>query len=311
MSTEWTDRRLARLYEEHNATYWGGDLPSFTPAVGEVEGGCLGICYFDDRRVVIDAAAHEKDDDVEDTLLHEMCHVAAGPGPNGGHHSGFFEQLERLLSIGASVSVGFAESGGVKHLEMIPDRFPLCRQKFKHEADGYQIDVARRCVDAPTVMLTLEVIAEDFYRAGVEGLTWETALIIVGREDMLTDIDNAPLPFFAEWLTEGVIQQRHAEGLADRRQDIETLASCPIVAEGYAVVFEVLIEYAVARIHPIESRTENGAAVLAAAEEELQLPVSSELASRILDSRLAGLDEGWRRFAVQQLTTPEWRLTIR
>lgn len=201
MLTKWTDRRLERLYARHNAKYWSGALPDDIAITNEVsEEGNLGTFYRTEAAIVIDVSRHTSDRGVRDTVLHEMCHVATpDSAANGGHDSAFFEQLERLLTLGASVSVGFAEAGGLRHLHQIPERFALCRAKFKREADRWQRQIARDFAGERAADLSPEMIEDDLVNAAIEGLTWKQAAAVVGREYALVDLDGAILPEYVTW----------------------------------------------------------------------------------------------------------------
>lgn len=57
---KWTEQRVQRLFGRYNKTYWRGNLPPYAVRVRKLE-GCLGICFFKEREIVIDTNAHKSD----------------------------------------------------------------------------------------------------------------------------------------------------------------------------------------------------------------------------------------------------------
>jgi hypothetical protein len=96
-----TDQDLAQLFADFNARYFGGRLPTYRI---QIEQSIPGVASSVSRR--IDAAERvislRQTDDaraLQGALLHEMVHAVAGEG----HGRPFFDELKRLLQMGATL----------------------------------------------------------------------------------------------------------------------------------------------------------------------------------------------------------------
>src|SRR5262249_26676054 len=169
-----------------------------------LDDGAFGCTEDKQRLVIVDVARHHSDKAVRDTLLHEMCHVAAGPRKLG-HGSGFFKQLERLLRQKAPVSIGFPEAGGrtLTTVGQIPKQFRLCRRAMKAAIDTHQAwienEIKSRKLEESTWEETKANILRSFEAAAfVQGSTWKGGLWAIGRDYELLDIDENPLSAYQE-----------------------------------------------------------------------------------------------------------------
>jgi hypothetical protein len=80
--------RLAALFDRFNRTYFGGQLPRYRIVLASG-----GQCWDEERVIEIGRDA------VQITLIHEMCHAAAG---DGGHHGPvFLSYLSHCAARGA------------------------------------------------------------------------------------------------------------------------------------------------------------------------------------------------------------------
>jgi len=78
---------------------------------------CYGHCFIEQREIRIDIDRHDGNDrEIRSTLLHEMCHVAAGPH----HNSRFFLEIERLLRQKAPITLSFSETDGLQIVKNAP-----------------------------------------------------------------------------------------------------------------------------------------------------------------------------------------------
>ena len=90
-------------------------------------------CYREtsDRQIVIDLChrAHRSARQVQATLLHELCHAAAGPG----HGVVFFREVERLLVEDAPIYVDFGFYANEPEMAQVLDELPECRRMREHQ----------------------------------------------------------------------------------------------------------------------------------------------------------------------------------
>jgi hypothetical protein len=76
----WTDRALREQFDIYNRKYWGGELPPCPVKRSDIR-------PYDSRKgasdpkggITIYVKCHHSHADLRQTLLHEMCHHAAGP----------------------------------------------------------------------------------------------------------------------------------------------------------------------------------------------------------------------------------------
>ena len=110
--TEWSNKRVSRLFDRYNRLYFRGKLSDYRVAIGTLAGGTRGRCYWSKRKITIDAEHHASDRELRGTVLHEMAHAACA-GRSQGHDVHFFAHVERLLQRGAPVTVDTGEAGNV------------------------------------------------------------------------------------------------------------------------------------------------------------------------------------------------------
>jgi hypothetical protein len=123
---KWTEKRLERLFQHYNRTYWRGRLSGYRITRAGLSES-LGECDLQRKLIRIDTDKHKSDPELRGTLLHEMSHAAA----RCGHSIPFFAELERLIRRGAPVAVDSAEAGSARILrDIVPKRFPLLRAKM-------------------------------------------------------------------------------------------------------------------------------------------------------------------------------------
>jgi predicted metal-dependent hydrolase len=101
--TNWSNERLRHLYERYNRIYWRGKLSGYRIVLAGLEEP-LGTCDYRKSFIQIDSNKHTSDRELRATLLHEMAHAAAR---EPGHGVKFFAQMERLIKLGAPVTVKF------------------------------------------------------------------------------------------------------------------------------------------------------------------------------------------------------------
>ena len=216
--TNWTDRRLQKLFQRYRTRYWPRRrrLLRYRVAFGELA-NVMGECRYADRLIVINLPCHRSDRELRSTLLHEMCHAVAGPGTR--HNSPFFEQLEHLLSQGAPIAVGFPENPEGGSVASIPARFVRCRRLFQPVADRRQRSVARQFRQRGHKLHQVAVgeIADEFHQAASAEWKWREALAVIGRQYGFLDIDWRPLPFAEKFLPE--LRRAYRRGRASIREE--------------------------------------------------------------------------------------------
>jgi hypothetical protein len=205
----WSDQRLDKLFRHYNAVYWKNRLATFLMFNKELPWG-LGIYFPDLNAVVIDVSKHRSDRHVRSTVLHEMCHIAAG-GP--GHNSRFMAQAERLLRLKAPIAVGVAEAQMRVDVNAvaIPAKFKLCRRAIKREAARLQRAVEAHGDKPVTISLTKDQFVAAFYNAAAkEGLTWQQASLELATPLGCFDIDGNPIDVMKGWI--GEARKAHRKG---------------------------------------------------------------------------------------------------
>lgn len=191
--TPWSSERLQEQYRALNQEYWHGELP---PCAVRVQALSRIFGVYDDaaKSVAIDVEAHESDDAVRDTLLHEMAHVADSDCGENPHGYGFWEQLERLLAASAPITVGCPEmpNQGCISPESVPERFALCRRELKELAKEQTQLVLAAAKGHSIHDITDREIVGRFEDAAYEELTWMQALAAVSYEYGLLDVGGEP-----------------------------------------------------------------------------------------------------------------------
>jgi SprT-like family len=186
--TKWNARRLQRLFERYNCTYFRRKLRGCSAVISSLPHGQLGVYMLSKRVIAIDVRKQTSDRELRGTVLHEMAHAAAHSRGSRGHDLKFFAELERLLRLGAPVTVDNAEAGYVRILrDVVPPRFRLLKQKME------RAEARRRKIlkDYATVRnLELRRATDDQIVGYFESygyFTWREALVKIGPEVGLTD----------------------------------------------------------------------------------------------------------------------------
>lgn len=188
------NKRLNRLFNRYNQLYWHGKLAGYRVIPARLQ-NCLGQCEWRKRSIKIDVLSHRTNRELRSTLLHEMCHAAAGPHGSRGHDLKFFEQMEMLLKKGAPVTVHDPEAGKVRILrEVVPARFRLLKRKMER-LDARRRNKLEHLIKAKNLKVQLvsdDDIVREFEDHAWE-LSWKEALITIGLENGLIDETGRPL----------------------------------------------------------------------------------------------------------------------
>jgi hypothetical protein len=189
--SNWTESRLQRLFVRYNRRFWHGRLRGVRFCISPLE-RCYGEWLLKQREIRIDIDRHEGNDrEIRSTLLHEMCHVAAGPD----HNSKFWAEIERLLCRRAPIAVGFPETDGLQIVEnAVPRRFLLARRLLNkvHRQQQRKLEAEARNSGREDLTLTEEDLLQEFADSDVASLRWKRALRLVGSKYGLLDIDGKP-----------------------------------------------------------------------------------------------------------------------
>jgi hypothetical protein len=213
--TTWTSARLQRLFQRYNRAYWDERIPLYTVLSRKPRGGFIGYCHRGPRRIEIDVAAHATDAEIRATLLHEMAHAADRSGNPRAHGSGFWRQIEHLLSRGAPIALHETEMPGVAFaVSSIPAAFKLARK-----AVGVAIRRKLRPYRHRRVQVVTDAqILQEFTDAGMEGIPWELTLANVTERHGLFNIDGKSVnQRTAQLIARG--RQAHANGRAFLQQN--------------------------------------------------------------------------------------------
>lgn len=194
MEGDWTDDRLARLFDRYRGRYWPTSrrLKAYQVQASSLERTAVrGRCDFEARVLRIDVSHHLSARELRATVLHEMIHAVVG---RGGHHAPFWTQLEYLLSRGAPITVGFPELGERgSHLSIIPPRFRRCRCQFRRIYERQQRAIKRMGLQAVTLTPKLiETACED---AAVAGAVWHAIWLQQARTYGFVDLDGRVRPW--------------------------------------------------------------------------------------------------------------------
>lgn len=229
--TRWSNERIRRLFQYYNVKYWGGRLSAeHTVVVGRCE-NAYGTYSEKTLTITIDAkeARNRGNRHVRATLLHEMIHAAVRSKPGEDPHGyRFWQELERLLRLGAPVPVehGEAPEHCFRSATTIPRKFPLARAAMKRYAEKENREIERwaRQNKMPPHVLSDEEIIEGFGDAAVEGLTWSRARLAVGLAYGLLDIAGNPIDKWADAIIrkgKSLHKRTRADDLASRRYRAE------------------------------------------------------------------------------------------
>ncbi len=94
--TNWTDKRLERLFARYNFRYWEGKLPSYSVRVDSTYKGCY--CEKRTRTITMNVESLRSYREIRGVLLHEMAHAAVRVV---GHGAIWQAEMERLKAAGA------------------------------------------------------------------------------------------------------------------------------------------------------------------------------------------------------------------
>lgn len=195
MKTTWTDQRLERLFAHYNRKYWRGQLPGHRVEIQDLQKEqYIGLYVRRARRILLDVGQHKSDQRIRSTLLHEMCHAAAGRDSySHGYH--FWLHVERLLRRGAPIRVGEPEAPHLKILAgAIPRKLRLARKAM------VRVEMRReRRIEAyvkkhnlgPAHTVKADEIVQEFEDAASE-LSWSKALLAIGGMYGLIDVGGKP-----------------------------------------------------------------------------------------------------------------------
>ena len=214
----WSVERLRRLFERYNRIYWRGKLSGYRVVMVDLSANhAIGYCNRREKRIEIDIDQHTSDHEVRATLLHEMAHAAAR---EPGHSVRFFYQMERLIRLGAPVTVSSPEAGQARILQdIVPKRFPMLRAKMQRVENRRQRKILKASKGQTFSTVTDDMIVGDFKDAALEG-TWRQALIFLGRRYGLTDDIGRPVNEWARRIVrraERVFRQARRDYLQDKK----------------------------------------------------------------------------------------------
>jgi hypothetical protein len=215
--TKWTDKRLQRLFDHYNKTYWRGKLPQYPVRVRMLKHR-LGTWDPKNREILIDIYEHRNDRGIRATLLHEMIHITAGLG----HGYKFWAQMEQLLRQGAPIEVGTSEAPGLRILaDVVPRKFALARKAMEKVEASRQRPILRAMRNRPmrnrpVIQLTEDDIQDDFKEAAWE-MTERPAVVNVGVKHGLLDVEGKPK---SKWAA-GVIARGRKAFRVERREFLQ------------------------------------------------------------------------------------------
>jgi hypothetical protein len=203
---EWTERRLQRLFGHYNRRFWRKRLPIVHIRICELDGN-QGEFDRKKREIRIDMRSYASDRQIRATLLHEMAHLASR---KAGHGAEFWYQIELLLRQKALITVDSPETPGLIVLEnVVPPRFPLARRMMNNAEKKRQREVLKsaRYSGLQIQKIGEQDILNSFEEAAQENPTWRQALLVVGREYGLIDVDCKPTD---RWAADLIAKGRRA-----------------------------------------------------------------------------------------------------
>ena len=196
MRTNWTHKRLNRLFERYRVLYWPRSrrLRTHGIQISPLEGAC-GRWDGEQRILHVDVSKHPSDREIRATLLHEMIHAVVG---RAGHGAPFWEQLEFLLARRAPITVGFPELGERgNHLCVIPARFKRCRKLFAPIYRKHQREIEQ--LDAEEQILTIQGFEQECFDFALNGASWREIWQHQARTLGFIDLDGRILPDARRW----------------------------------------------------------------------------------------------------------------
>ncbi len=136
----WTEKRLQAQYQRYKRKFWIADLEPYTVQNKPLR-HCYGLTSHRSQTIFIDVDRHADDDEVRETLLHEMVHVAVHDFP--AHGLTFWREVDRILAMGAPPQLVWPVSHQLRTiLRTKAGGFPLvfCKkavQKLEEERDAF------------------------------------------------------------------------------------------------------------------------------------------------------------------------------
>jgi hypothetical protein len=175
--------------------------------------GAHGECVYAENLIIVDVEKHTSRHELRSTLLHEMAHAAAG-SRSRGHDSKFFAEIEFLLEQGVRLKMGLPETGNLPILDSVPDTFPLAKKALARAYRQVQRKMLRDPM--PEFMVDDGYLCAQFEEAGQNGFSWREALLVIGREYGLIDIDEKVLCHVETAVK--LYRRAHRTGQNERRQ---------------------------------------------------------------------------------------------
>ena len=92
-------------------------------------------------------------------------------------------------------------------------KIPRCRKQFARIYARRNREIQRQAESGGLAVRHVDKgdVAAAFYDAAREGVSWKSALLVIGTEYLMLDIDNQPLPWARQWLPE--CRKAHRRGL--------------------------------------------------------------------------------------------------
>lgn len=157
---------------------------------------CPEPSLYSKRTIFVDVKEHPSDRKIRSTLLHEMCHAAAGERAKVLVHGYKFRaQIEKLRRQKAPITIDSPETGGLKILAgVVPKRFPLSRAMMEKAEKRRAAKLERSFrahVEMPVETIGRGEILNHFHDvATIDGLTRREPLRAVGSEYGITDVEG-------------------------------------------------------------------------------------------------------------------------
>jgi hypothetical protein len=173
---------------------------------------CPEPSLYSKRTIFVDVKEHPSDRKIRSTLLHEMCHAAAGERAKVLVHGYKFRaQIEKLRRQKVPITIDCPETGGLKILAgVVPKRFPLSRAMMeKAEKRGAKLERSFRAhPEMPVETIGRGDILNHFHDvATIDGLTWREALRAAGSEYGIIDVEGKAT---SQWAASVIAKARKA-----------------------------------------------------------------------------------------------------
>jgi hypothetical protein len=155
-----------------------------------------------------------------------------------GHGVHFFAQIERLLRMGAPVTVDNGDAGDVRvQANLVPARFPLLKRKMDRVEGRRRKQIRDQAKGAPIHEESDTEILGQFEDAAVEGLHWrETLAAVCSKVSGLVDDCGRPLtPWARRIIANG--RKVHRRALRDKVEDEKSKSASPEEIKQLAIAF--------------------------------------------------------------------------